>query len=378
MALAQAGRLTNRLRDALAHATLGTGMGRRHFIGLAALAWLLATGGVASAAETLGDPQLKVGTHDAAACNGPECTYAMHVLGSATPAVPSKGVIVRWRLGSGDGNARVTLRALARVDNTATYVGTGTGIERTTAVGVNVFEGERLPVQAGQFLGVDDEDGAKLFTVAPAGVGVRFWLPKLQDGAPPRAISGHNDGRALELNADLERDVDGDGFGDETQDGCPGDPALQAPPCAVGTSNPGVTPPPLPPPSAPAIAGLRVAPKRFRLGSLARIRFDLSKAATYTLAFDQLRPGRRRGARCLPRSRRVRTGRRCTAFVRRGVRRGAGKSGVNAVAFRGRLGKRRLPPGRYRVTASARDADGLTARSRTARFTLRPQARRRR
>ncbi|MDQ4041867.1 MAG: hypothetical protein M3141_08980, partial [Actinomycetota bacterium] len=258
-------------------------MGRRHLIGLATLAWLLATGGVASAAETLGQPQLKVGTHDAAACNGPECTYAMHVLGAATPAVTKKGVIVRWRLGSGDGNARVTLRTLARVDNTSTYVGMGTGPERTTVVGVNVFEGERLPVQPGQFLGIDDEDGARVFTVAPAGVGVRFWLPKLQDGAPPRAISGHNDARELELNADLEPDADSDGFGDETQDGCPDDPALQAAPCAVGTSNPGVTPPPLPPPSAPAIDGLRVVPKRFRLGTLARIRFELSKPAEYTL-----------------------------------------------------------------------------------------------
>jgi PKD domain len=114
---------------------------------------------------------------------------------------------------------------------------------------------------------------------------------------------------------------------------------------------------------APAVSGLTLTPRRFRLGSRlprltasartgATIRFSLSEPATVTLRFFRLVPGR--------------------GYVRLrpsiGLR---GRQGANVVRFEGRLSRRRaLRPGRYRVTVFARDAAGRQARSRAAPFVL--------
>jgi hypothetical protein len=114
---------------------------------------------------------------------------------------------------------------------------------------------------------------------------------------------------------------------------------------------------------APAVSGLTLTPRRFRLGSRlprltasartgATIRFSLSEPATVTLRFFRLVPGR--------------------GYVRLrpsiGLR---GRQGANVVRFEGRLSRRRaLRPGCYRVTVFARDAAGHQARSRAAPFVL--------
>ena len=60
------------------------------------------------------------------------------------------------------------------------------------------------------------------------------WFPALGD-AETRPADQHQQAPLL-LNADLEPDADGDGYGDETQDGCPTEVSTQGE-CA---------PPPLP------------------------------------------------------------------------------------------------------------------------------------
>jgi hypothetical protein len=169
------------------------------------------------------------------------------------------------------------------------------------------------------------------------------------------------------VQAVVEPDADGDGFGDETQDTCPSDPTRQAPPC-------GTAPPPA---VAPVITSASVVPASFRLGSLARIRFRLSEAATYDLTFDRILPGRKRGRRCVQQTRLVRTGARCAFYLRRASISGTGNAGLNTVLFRGRVAGRALPLGRYRITFGAVDDTDLAARTLSRTFTLRAALRRR-
>lgn len=131
----------------------------------------------------------------------------------------------------------------------------------------------------------------------------------------------------------------------------------------------------------PAISGIAVSPKRWRLGSalphVARARaraavgttisFQLSEAGRATLAFQRASGGRRAGGRCVKPTRSNRSARRCTRFLPAGSIAGlAAKAGTNRVGFQGRLDRsRRLALGSYRVLVSAQDAAGNRASART-------------
>ena len=101
--------------------------------------------------------------------------------------------------------------------------------------------------------------------------------------------------------------------------------------------------------AAPRLTRLAVTPHSFRARRGARIRFRLSTAATVTLRVQ--RAGRRRPVR--------------GALTRRGV------SGANRMRFGGRVGGRRLAPGRYRLTAVAR-AGGESSRAARTTFRVLP------
>ncbi len=136
-------------------------------------------------------------------------------------------------------------------------------------------------------------------------------------------------------------------------------PVPGAPP-AGGSGTPGTLPADT---LAPAVSGLTLTPRRFRLGSRvprltasartgAAIRFSLSEPATITLRFSRFLPGR--GYVRVPGAVRLRS-----------------SQGANVVRFEGRLSRRRaLRPGRYRVTVLARDAAGHQAHPRAAAFVL--------
>jgi Tol biopolymer transport system component len=125
-----------------------------------------------------------------------------------------------------------------------------------------------------------------------------------------------------------------------------------------------------------AISGMPTQPvisaaSRRRRGGVA-IRFRLSKRASVKLAVESLRRGRkaRRGRRsvCVPTGRRVARRKRCTVRKLRGwiVRRG--KRGRNRVRFSGRIGRRALRPGRYRIRAGAVDRIANPARQKQSRL----------
>ena len=347
---------------------------------LAAAALLAALPAAAPAAVTIGSTLAGTGTNGPGGCNS-ICTGTNFNLPAANTAAgglvsPINGVVVRWRVKTAStGNNPITFRVL-RPGGGTTFTGAGSSTTEALsaatvdATGIAQF-GTRLPIRADDSVGLNPGNSA-LVWATNAGATVVHWsvtngfAAGLGDG---QTAAGMTTNQELMVQAVVEVDTDGDGFGNETQDGCPGDGARQTPPCATGDPNPGGNPPP-PPVTAPRIGPVRVTPARFRIDTTGRVRFRLSEAARYRLTFDQILPGRRRGARCVRQTRLVRTGTRCSAFVRRGFRSGAGAAGANAVAFRGRIGRRALPAGRYRVTVGATDSDGNTATTRSARFTL--------
>jgi hypothetical protein len=99
-----------------------------------------------------------------------------------------------------------------------------------------------------------------------------------------------------------------------------------------------------------------VSAKRIKTGTT--FRYTLSEAANVKLVIAQKLPGRRVGKACRKPSRRNRLARRCTRFVNKGTLTRTGSASQNSVRFSGRIGRRALGPGSYRVTITATDGAG--------------------
>ena len=157
--------------------------------------------------------------------------------------IPSDGVVVRWRIRSAIGT---WAPQAVRPEGGGTYRSIATGDEvevaapndqPNAAAYIRSFP-TRLPVRAGDVFGV--RAGAESSVNGRSGTSLLF-APVLADGesrAPSNPLP-----LLLAVNADLEPDADGDGFGDLTQDGCPTNATTQ------GACPPG--PPPSPPPPTP-------------------------------------------------------------------------------------------------------------------------------
>ncbi len=129
----------------------------------------------------------------------------------------------------------------------------------------------------------------------------------------------------------------------------------------------GVCPIPAPvPPSPPPVIGisgkapaavlraLAIAPRRFHVGGRSggtKIAFTLDKAARVTLAFDRLTTGHRVKRRCVARTKLKHT-KRCTIAKRVGTLIVNGRKGRTTAKFSGKLGRRALARGSYRLTAT--------------------------
>jgi hypothetical protein len=125
-----------------------------------------------------------------------------------------------------------------------------------------------------------------------------------------------------------------------------------------------------PPPVAviASVSDLRIAPRAFpaagRGGSVAqrrrqraggRVSYRLNVAADVRFTVRRRARGRRVGGRCVRPTRRNRARRRCARFVRvRGSFTRASTAGVNRFRFTGRLRRRALRRGRYRLVATPR------------------------
>ena len=180
-------------------------------------------------------------------------------------AAPSKGVIVRFRLN----NSQDTIAPIQPTDpvqlRTLRNAGSGqyTGVATEASphpvpnvTGTHTFA-TRLPIEAGDLIGldvVDADDFVLLRTMYnhPPGSGAvyAYTILRIGDGATVTPLASQANFEVL-LNADIESDADGDGFGDETQDQCPTSAATQAL-CLPA--------PPATSPAAPAAVSDRAAP----------------------------------------------------------------------------------------------------------------------
>jgi hypothetical protein len=142
---------------------------------------------------------------------------------------PIDGVIVRWRIKVGMSTTLTALR-LTRPGESLTRTGAGTGEAVTPQAFTTSEYPTRLPVKAGDALGLNWGPGSLDVLTDGNTIGhSASWTPPLLNGEPPRTggLFGGSGGVELLINADVEADADGDGFGDESQDACPTDTNIQ-------------------------------------------------------------------------------------------------------------------------------------------------------
>lgn len=148
---------------------------------------------------------------------------------------------------------------------------------------------------------------------------------------------------------------------------CPFGPVAAPPPDPGAPGAPGTTPPPAADTTKPRITLLRAAPRRFTAGPRfraatrrrqavgTRLRIRVSEPSRVVLRIVALQPGRRVGKRCVVRAR---TGRTCIRATTRGTLNAGRVANLKRVVFTGRVRGRLLPPGRYRLVATATDPSG--------------------
>ncbi|MFL5868405.1 MAG: Calx-beta domain-containing protein, partial [Thermoleophilaceae bacterium] len=102
-----------------------------------------------------------------------------------------------------------------------------------------------------------------------------------------------------------------------------------------------------------------------------KVSYRLSEAATTRFTVERRRAGRRVGRSCKKPTRRNRHKRRCKRFVRvRGSFSHRGGAGRNNFHFSGRMRRRKLAPGRYRLVAVPRDGAGKAGLAVRAKFRI--------
>lgn len=165
-------------------------------------------------------------------------------------------------------------------------------------------------------------------------------------------------------------DLNGDGRADVVT------VAMDDPSVAVllnGTPTPPAVVPPAPAVAAdttpPALRQVRLTHTTFAVGSSATaltaralrgtsLSYILSEASRVTVSISRRESGARRGRTCVPRTRALRRAKRCTRDAAKGTLVRSSAAGANTLAFSGRLGTRKLPPGAYRMTIVAADGAG--------------------
>ncbi len=149
---------------------------------------------------------------------------------------PFEGVVVRWRIVTGiasPGTKSVSARLRALRGETGGAVESGYTAIPLDEPGLHEFPA-RLPIKKGEQIGLDtlisnrNSEYAALPIVhyaSESGSPIE-WSPALAEGETrePGFFIAPTSSYDLMLNADVEPDADHDGYGDETQDGCPTDP----------------------------------------------------------------------------------------------------------------------------------------------------------
>ncbi len=233
-----------------------------------------------------------------------------------TSPAPANGVIVKFRIRTSGAEA-VTLRLATVTKQGDTFLAqaTRTGPTVTTqgTEGIEEFAA-RLRVVQGEHIALDAPSTRMVYNQG-GNEYTPLYAPPLVEGQGPRGQGGIT-GELL-IQALMEPDADGDGFGDETQDGCPTQSANQG---ACDTTG-------------PAISRILVGARR--------VSYRLSENAAMTFRVQRLRGSRYRSLR--------------------GRFTDTGEAGTNRRALPRRFRRSRLSPGRYRLVVTGTDQFGNRA-----------------
>ena len=118
--------------------------------------------------------------------------------------------------------------------------------------------------------------------------------------------------------------------------------------------------------SAPVLGALKRSGKA-RTGKAIKLTGTLSEDAALSIRLDRLVPGRRSGKRC---STTARSGKRCTVVRSVGSLSASGRAGNVTMTVPSKVARRKLAPGRYRISVQATDAGGLRSAVRTITITV--------
>jgi hypothetical protein len=292
----------------------------------------------------------------------------------ASTALPFDGVVVRWRVLSSNSN-QFRIRILSPQSGSGLKVLSSSAVESVSVepsppIGKVTSFATRLSIPAGSYVGL----ASPTKSLAPIALSVSVAsATEFHDAPDGTVISDPGTARSWEVayDADVEPDADHDGYGDVTQDSCPGSASVHEGQCpavsgangsAAGSSGKRVA-------AEPRITGLEVVPKKFRVkdkGNSAKLKLTLSREATVAFSIEAKktcgRKGKGKKARCKPGFHSLQTITQKLA------------AGQDAVPYSARLRGQALRPGSYRVTAVP-TAGGLTGKAAQATFTVLPPRR---
>ncbi len=176
---------------------------------------------IATASVTLGPPDL-TNWNGGISPGGEAATFFQEDIGTFIRiSAPYDGVVVtfRARFGATPEPKEVRFRVLEQLLGqhvrgiSSTPAFTPEGVEKEIAVPA------RVPIAKDQFIGIDHPHGVSLRMYFQSETNTWVMPSPPQDGQTATAEPGVS-GLGL-LNATIEPDADHDGYGDETQDGCP-------------------------------------------------------------------------------------------------------------------------------------------------------------
>lgn len=350
----------------------------------ALLSALALTAPMAFAAADLGSPAPWLTTSGSTCTSGFGCTFIQESDdGTESYVAPSSGVITRYMLTTGSSFAGINAVGLRVFRSQAAgawllAAASSSDTELPPLAGTRAEISTRVPIQAGDHLGVSvefDGDTAWKFATGSAADVVQTVIgaaPVIGATIAPAGLTAAPFTR-LNLRAHLEDDADGDGYGDGSQDTCPLDPTRNTAPC-----------------TPPAITGIKLVPRRFRVNSKGAIlrttraprgsavTFTLSQPASVTFVVSHRRVGRRSGGKCAPITDRNGDHKHCVYYEGgHHWSRTSLPAGANSLPYSGRYkhghGSALLKPGRYRLTAVPGNAGGGTGPVAITGFTVVPR-----
>jgi hypothetical protein len=139
---------------------------------------------------------------------GSGCTAINTALPAGAPPLtsPVTGTIIRWRIKTAAGsNGTITFRVIAPAGG-GMFTGAGTGATETTpTTATTTTFPTQLPIQVGDYVGVDFPAGSSLsaFAKSQTGANAALFTPALVDGGPPVSSSETLGGDELLVNADV-------------------------------------------------------------------------------------------------------------------------------------------------------------------------------